>query len=165
MNDRKDIGADERWPASEKMKQNRAETVNIGRRSNIAGCGLGLFGGDVARCSKRGQRPREIARFVEPFGEAEVTYHRFAVSIQQNISWLKVTMENSVLMSASDRARHLRHQPHTLVRLKVERWDRRAQASAGRVFHAEKRQALLAFAHLVNWQDVWMIEAGRRFRF
>src|SRR5213078_1838971 len=87
------------------------------------------------------------------------------VSIQQNISWLKVTMENSVLMSASDRARHLRHQPHTLVRLKVERWDRRAQASAGRVFHAEKRQALLAFAHLVNWQDVWMIEAGRRFRF
>ena len=41
----------------------------------------------------------------------------------------------------------------------------RLQASAGGEFHAEKRQTVLAFAHLVNRQNVRMIEAGCRFGF
>ena len=70
-----------------------------------------------------------------------------------------------MVMGVSDGARDFRHQPHALVRRAVQRWYGRAQISARRVFHAEKRQAVLAFADLVNRKNVWMIEAGGCFRF
>ena len=49
--------------------------------------------------------------------------------------------------------------------LVAERRRRGPEASAGRVLHAEKRQPILALAHLVNRNDVRMIEGGDGFRF
>ena len=68
-------------------------------------------------------------------------------------------------MSVSDGARDFCHQLHTLARLGTERSCRDTEASTRRVFHAEKRQAILTFADLVNRKDVWMIEPGDRFGF
>src|SRR5439155_11801517 len=85
--------------------------------------------------------------------------------IEKNVSWLKITVKNALAMGVSNRARNFRHQSHTRARLSAERSCRATQASACRVFHAEKRQRLLAFADLVNRKNVWVIEAGDRFSF
>src|SRR5437773_10001484 len=74
-------------------------------------------------------------------------------------------MENSLAMGISDAARDLRHQPHALARLLAEHRRRAAKAPARRIFHAEKREALLTFADLVNRKNIWMIEARDRFGF
>ena len=74
-------------------------------------------------------------------------------------------MENSLAMRVSDGASDLRHQPHTRARLDAEGRCRGTEASPRRVFHAEKRQAILTFADLVNRKNVWMIEPGDRFGF
>src|SRR6266496_274235 len=68
-------------------------------------------------------------------------------------------------MRVSDGARNLGHHSHTFARVLPERRCRGAKAPARCIFHAEKRQAFLTFADLVNWKDVWMIEAGYRFGF
>src|SRR5205807_1319865 len=165
MNDPKDIRTHERRPASEDVKQNRTQTVNVGGTGKLIGRAFGLFGRDVARCSKRLQCSREIAVLIEPFCEAKVAHHRFAVSIKKDVSRLKITMENSLVMSVSDGARDHCHHPHALARLGAERRCRGPKAPSRRVFHAEKRQALLTFADLVNRKNVWMIEARDRFSF
>src|SRR6266511_5471678 len=74
-------------------------------------------------------------------------------------------MQNSFVMRVSDAARDFCHPPYTLARLGMERRCRSSKASARRVFHAEKRQALFTFADLVNRKNVWVIEAGDRLGF
>src|SRR5438874_659128 len=81
---------------------------------------------------------------------AKVAHHRLAVFIKQDVSRLKITVKNSLAMGIGNRARNFCHQSHTLARVHAECWRSGAKATAGRVFHAEKRQPLLAFADLVN---------------
>src|SRR5215467_6649698 len=69
-------------------------------------------------------------------------------------------MENSFAVSVFDSTRHLCHQVYTFSRFITKGRRCAMQASACREFHAEKRQAILAFAHLVYWKDVRVIEAG-----
>src|SRR5437879_5873546 len=114
MNDREDIRADKRGPASEEIKQNRTETVNVGGAGKTSGCAFRLLGRDVARCSKSLQRSREGAILIEPFCEAKVAHHRLAIPIQDDVSGLKIAMENSLAMGVSDGARDLGHHPHAL---------------------------------------------------
>src|SRR6266480_7023110 len=165
MNDIKDIRAYERRPASEEVKQNRTQTVNVGSAGKLVRWPLGLLGCDVARCSKCLQRSREIAIYIEPFCETKVAHHRLAVSIQQDVSRLKIAMEYSFVMGVSDSARDLSHQPHTVARLDPKCRRRCTQASTCRIFHAEERQALLTFADFVNRKNVRMIETRDRFGF
>ena len=102
---------------------------------------------------------------VEPFCEAKIAHQRFAVSIKQNVSRLKIAVQVAVVMGVLDRARDFRHQPHTVVRLSAKRRRGGTEASARRVLHAEERQAILAFAHLIDRQNIGMIEAGGCLRF
>src|SRR5437870_7862416 len=165
MNDIKDIRAHKRRPASEEIKQNRAQTVNVGGGGKFVRWPLGLLGCDVARRSKCLQRSCKIAILIEPFCEAKVAHHRLAVSIQEDVSRLKIAMQNSFAMRVSDTARNLCHHPHTLAMRGAERRCCGTETSASRVFHAEKRQALLTFADFVNGKNVWVIKAGDRFGF
>src|SRR4029077_11256605 len=158
MNNRKNIRAHEMRPASEKVKQNRAQAVDVGGGGKLIGWAFGLLGRDVARCSKCLQRSRQIAILIEPFCQPKVAHHRFAVFIKEDISRLKITMENSLTMCVGNAVRDLCHQPHTLARLGATRMRRRQETAARRVFHAEKRQALLSFTDLVNRKNVWMIK-------
>src|SRR6266446_10690282 len=165
MNDVQDIWAHERGPPSEEVKQNRAQTVYVGGGGKLGGRAFGLLGRDVARCSKCLQRSRESAILIEPFCEAKVAHHRLAVSIQEDVSRLKIAMKNSLVVRVSNATRDLCHQSRTLARLSAEHRCRGTQASARRIFHAEKRQALLTLADFVNGKNVWVIEAGDRFGF
>src|SRR6266513_1099754 len=74
-------------------------------------------------------------------------------------------MENSTAVGVFDRARDLCHQLHTLPRSIAERSNVLAQTSLLRELHAEKRQAVLAFAHFINRKNVRVIQTGHRLCF
>ena len=74
-------------------------------------------------------------------------------------------MENSLPMCVAHRPRHPGEQAHALTRIFSQGRPDRAQTPAGREFHAEKGNAFLGLAHLVDREDVRVIEAGRRLRF
>ena len=165
MNYNQNIRAYERWSASKEIKQNRTQTVNVGSAGKLIGWAFGLLGCDVPGRSKCLQRSREIAILIEPFCQTKVAHHWFAVSIKKDVSRLKIAMKNSLAMGVSNRARNLCHQPNTLARLCAKRRRRNTETSTGRILHAEKRKALLAFADFVNRKNVWVIEAGDCFGF
>src|SRR5215510_2447371 len=73
-------------------------------------------------------------------------------------------MENSLAMRIFDCARNFRHHLHTSPGLGAQSRSNLLQAAARREFHAEKREAVLALAHLVDRQNVRMIKAGNRVR-
>ena len=52
------------------------------------------------------------------------------------------------------------HELHALPRFIAERSSVLLQTSLLRELHAEKRQAILAFANFINGKDVWMIQTG-----
>ena len=74
-------------------------------------------------------------------------------------------MENSLAMRVSNRARDFCHHLYTLASIAAEFRCRRTKTPTRCVFHAEIRQAILAFADIVNRKNVWMIEARDRFGF
>ena len=74
-------------------------------------------------------------------------------------------MENSFSVGVFDSARHLCHHLHAFSRLVAKGRCPVTQASTHREFHAEKRETVLAFAHLVDRKNVRMIKAGYRFSF
>src|SRR6187401_2420089 len=69
-------------------------------------------------------------------------------------------MENPTVVGVFDRMRDFRHQLHAFPRFIPQRSRVLLQASLLCELHAEKRQAVLAFAHFINRKDVWMIQTG-----
>ena len=86
LNDSKRVLAQEWCPAGQKIKQDRAETVNVRRRCEFRSRSVCLFGRDITGCAKNRQCLRKIARGVEPFGQSEIAHQRFAVPVEQNVS-------------------------------------------------------------------------------
>ena len=109
MNNNKNIRAHEWRPTSQKVKQNRAQAVNVCGTSKISCATLSLLRRDIARCSKRLQRSGQIAGFVEPFCQAKVADHWLAVFVQQYVSRLKIAMKDSLAVRVSNGARNLCH--------------------------------------------------------
>ena len=149
----------------EQVKQDRAEAVNIRRWSEFAGRALRLFRRDVAGGPEARQAFRQVALRAHPFGQAEIAHQRFAAGVEQDVSRLEVAMQNAFAMRIIDRPRDFRDQPHALVRPILQPGRGGPQTPAGRIFHAEEGQAILALTDLVDRQDIGMIELRRRFRF
>src|SRR4029077_20268147 len=95
----------------------------------------------------------------------KIAHEWLASIVEQNVSRFEITMENSAAVSVFDSMCDLRHQLHTLPRFIAERSNILAQTSLLRELHAEKRQAVLAFAHFINRKDVWVIQTGHRLCF
>src|SRR6476661_8305790 len=74
-------------------------------------------------------------------------------------------MENSLAMRVFDRARDFGHELYTLPGLGTQSWSNLLQTAPRREFHAEKWEAVLALAHLVDRKNVRMIKAGCRVGF
>ena len=85
--------------------------------------------------------------------------------IEQNVPRFEIAMQDAFDVRVLHRDRHLRHQHHGTAWLVAQSWRSLEQTAAASEFHAEKRQPLLVLAHFVNGQNVWMIEARRRFGF
>src|SRR5579885_1791184 len=102
---------------------------------------------------------------VEPFCQSEVADHWFAATVQQNVSGFEVAMQDALAMGVLNRPRDFGNERDGSARLATQRSGRVEQTSAARELHAKKREAVFAFADLVNWQNIWMIEAGRGLSF
>src|SRR5215470_18569437 len=74
-------------------------------------------------------------------------------------------MEHSTAVGVVDSARDLRHHLHTFAWLFAKKSSVLVQASFLRELHAEKRQAVLAFAHFINRKNVRVIQTGHRLCF
>ena len=153
------------WAAGEKVEEDGAETVDIGGGFEFRGGAAGLLGRDVAGCAEEGERASEIARSIEPFGQAEIAHERFAAAIEQDVSRFQIAVENSFAVRVLDGARDFRDERNALSRLVLQRGADFLQTSARREFHAEEREAVFALAHFVDRQNVRMIEARGRLGF
>ncbi len=74
-------------------------------------------------------------------------------------------MQNSAFMGELHRARHFRDQFHAGARLVTKCARRLSQTPARSELHAEEGQAIRALAHLVDGQNIGMVETRRRFCF
>src|SRR5215470_1067510 len=86
---------------------------------------------------------------------------RFAIDIDENVAGLNVAVQDAVFMRIVNRTRQFRDEFRC-----VASRDRRAlchfiELSAVDELHAEVARTL-AFAHVVNGNDAWMIQVGGR---
>ena len=156
---------EKRRPTRQEVKEDRAETINIGGRLEIGHWAFGLLRGDVAGRAKDGERTGEVARSIKPFGEAKVAHQRLTVAVEQNVTRFQIAMEDALPMRILHRARHLRQQTHDFARVIAQRRPNFLQAAARCVLHAEEGDAVLALPHFVDGQNIRVIEARRGFRF
>src|SRR5213592_385571 len=156
------IGTQEWWTSGKHVEQNCAETVNIGSWGKIDGCVTGLFGGNKTCGSQRCQRSRKVVVRVQQLRQTEIADQWLASIIEQNVSRFDIAMEHSAAVSVFDSTRDLCHQLHALPGFIAERGRVLAQTSFLGELHAEKRQAVLAFAHFINRKDVRVIQTGHR---
>src|SRR5205085_10953064 len=84
--------------ASEQFVENRAESVDICGAADSCIVTDRLLGRHVTGRSHYLLRARDGAPMFHQPGEAEISQVRFAVSVQQNISWLDVSMQNAVFV-------------------------------------------------------------------
>src|SRR5712671_4576932 len=127
--------AQERRTPGEQIEQNCSETVNICRRSKLGCRSFGLLGCDVTRRAEDCERAREIGTGVEPFGQTEIGYEWFAATVEHDVSWLEIAMQNPVLMRVLHSASHLGHKPDAFAQFVAQSRPSFLQAPAGRVFH------------------------------
>ena len=85
--------------------------------------------------------------------------------VEEDVSGFEIAMENAFAVGVLDGARDLGDERHALPRVVPQRGADFLQASAGREFHAEEREAVFALAHFVDRQNVGMIEARGGLRF
>ena len=89
---------------------------------------------------------------------------RFALCIKQNVSRFDVAMENAVFMRVMHGACHLCDEFHRLPDGHRRVFNHFVKLAAFDELHAEVTLAI-ALAHLVDWDDAWMIKARSGFCF
>jgi hypothetical protein len=124
-----------------------------------------LLRGNETCGSERSQRSCKIVVPVQQLGQTEIADQWLASVVEQNVSRFNIAMEHSAAVSVFDSLRDLCHQLHALPRFIAERSGVFGQTSLLRELHAEKRQAIVAFAHFINRKDVRVIQTGHRLCF
>src|SRR5574337_1052591 len=103
MDDSKRVLAEKRRTTRQEVKEDRAQAVDIGGGIELAGVTLSLFGRNVPRRPENRQCSRQVARRVEPFGEAEVADQRLGAAVEQDITRFQITMKNALAMGVLHR--------------------------------------------------------------
>src|SRR5580765_7364163 len=86
------------------------------------------------------------------------------ICIQQNVSGLDVSMQNAVFMRVMNGASHLCNELHRLPNRNRRVFNYLIKLATFDKLHAEVALPI-ALAHLVNWDDAFMIEARSSFCF
>src|SRR5215510_650553 len=89
---------------------------------------------------------------------------RFAVGIEQNVSRFDVAMEDTMFVRVMQGARKLRDHLRRLANRHRRPAYYLIKLTALDEFHAEIA-GTITFAHIVDGNDVWMIETGGSLRF
>src|SRR5262249_19559640 len=87
------------------------------------------------------------------------------MTIEQDVSRLKIAMQNPVLMRILHGASDLGHKPDAFARFTAQGRLCFLQAATGSVFHAEEWQPVFSLAHFVDGKNIRMIETGCSFSF
>ena len=102
--------------AGEEIEQDCAEAVNIGRRRELRACASGLLRGDVTGRAENGECACEIARGVEPFGQAEVAHQGLAARIKHDVARLEVAVQDAMVVGEFHCARDFCHERNAATR-------------------------------------------------
>ena len=102
-------------------------------------------------------------RFSQP-RQSEVGKVRFAFCIEQNVSWLNVSMENAALMRVMHSARELGNQFRCTADRQKLAPNELVKRGAFDQFHAEVARPI-TLANFVNRNNVRIIQTRRGFRF
>jgi VPDSG-CTERM motif len=148
----------------EQLVENCTKSIDIGCAADSRVVSHSLFGRHVTGRSHHFHRARDCAFRFDQSRKPEVGKMWFASLIKQNVSRFDVAMQDVVLVSVMNRARHFGDE----FRRTANR-DRLAlchfiELSAVDEIHAEVA-ATFALPDFMNWHDKWMVEAGSRFRF
>jgi hypothetical protein len=151
----------ERGAPGEHLVENRAQRVDVGRRTDLSRVPSPLLGGHVAG------RAHDLAALglpgvrVDPLGQAEVGDLGHAVCGVKDITGLEVAMDDPGLVGDVDRSRQDRHQfGRRVAGLEVAR-QALIEAAAVEQFQGHERQAV-RFADVIDLEDVGMPEPGHR---
>jgi hypothetical protein len=151
--------------AGQDFVENRPQAVNIHGRGRRAQSGSLLRSHVGGRAYHRPHQGQQGIR-VDPTREAEIADPWLAVLIEQDVSRLQVAVENAALVGKMDGPGYADHQRgrHAWSSQEVAPGDADSQASAQNQLHAEVVLPL-PFSHLVNGDDVRMIQMRRRLGF
>src|SRR5207249_12312324 len=86
-------------------------------------------------------------------------------TVEQDVSWLEIAMQNAVLMRVLHSAPHLGHKLYAFAQFVAQSRPSFLQAAPSGVFHAEERQTVFTLADFINGKNIRIIETGRRFSF
>ena len=150
--------------ASEQFVENRAESVDICGAADSCIVTDRLLGRHVTGRSHYLLRARDGAPMFHQPGEAEISQVRFAVSVQQNISWLDVSMQNAVFVCVVHSAGDFRDEFCCLPGRYRTMIDDFVEPISFNKPHAEVARPI-ALANLVDGNDPRIIKLRRRFRF
>src|SRR4051812_34664339 len=114
FHDREGVLAREGSLPGKKLKEDRAEAVNIGRGSEVRRRTIGLFRRDVARCSETAERPGEITRSSLRPSESKIANQWLAALIEEDVAGFEVAMEDAVFVRVMDGTRYFQHELDTL---------------------------------------------------
>jgi len=99
---------------------------------------------------------------IHPFGQAEIGDIGFAITVDQNVGRLQITMQNAALMSVVQGTSYLSHQAGCRSPIMPEKCQVLRERAAFYQLHGEVKKAI-PFAHFINGNDVRVIEVSDRF--
>src|SRR6266496_5693147 len=92
LNHGQSMFAQERRTPGEQIKQQCSKTINVGRWSKLGCRSFGLLRRNVTRRAEDRECTREIGTGVEPLGQSEIGHEWFAMTVEQDVSWLEIAM-------------------------------------------------------------------------
>ena len=154
----------EGWMASKQMVKHRAQSIHVCCGCELAAIAQRLFRRHVTRRAQRFNCAGDSALSFSQPRQAEVGKVRFTFCIDQNVSWLNVSMENAALMRVMHSARELGNQFRCAADRHRFAPNELVERAAFNQFHAEVARPT-TLANFVNGNDVRIIQTRRSFRF
>ena len=154
----------ERGSARQQFVEDGSEGINVDGWAPRERPGFSLFGGHVARRPHRDAGPGEAGLAFHPSGQPEVADLGGAIGGEEDVGRFQVAMHDPAPVGRLDGLGQGAQQRGGLAgRQRIAR-QLLGQVAALDEFHREVRLAVVV-AHVVDLDDIRVLQAGRRFRF
>ncbi len=154
------VGAPEGRPAHQQFVKDRAQRVDVGRRTDLSRPPFGLLRRHVGGRAQDQIAPGQPRLAVEHLGQAEVGDPGRVVAGQKDVGRFQVAMHDPQAVGLGDGAGQLLEQPGGPPRRPGCAVEPMAQTAAGEVFELEEGQAV-GLSDMVYLNDVRMLNPGK----
>ena len=137
--------------------QHHAQAENVAAAIDPVALATGLLGTHVGG---RSGVAWPLADVLLPQGQPEIRHERLAAAVEQDVAGLDVPMDQSLAVGVVQRLGHRRHQFRRFRHGGPVRLDALGQGAAVDVLRDDEAGAVLGAAHVVDGNDVRVIEAG-----